>query len=328
MLCRGILPAADGSPAYNFLNIAPSPKIYGLGGVNISSIDGDILSTEQNPALLGPEMSSRLGISYMRYIAGSNFASAAFAHSAGERGAWAASLRYFGYGSIPRTDIAGIETGSFSPKDVAFSGLYSHDLSDMLRGGFAVKALYSSYDSYSAFALGVDLGINFYDEERDLSLSAVVVNLGGQVKRFDASYDRLPIDLRLGWTQSFPGLPVRFSVTAWNLTKWNMPYYDPGDGSDSAAPALKSSFGSNLMRHLVFAADIVPDERYYISVGYNYKTRTDMTSYSRNLLSGFSLGAGLDIGTWGIGVAFAQPHSGATTFMLSLSAGINQLIGN
>ena len=326
--CFSQIIAADSSPAYNFLNISPSPKIYGMGGINISSVDAGVLASEQNPALLGPEHSSRAGISYMRYIGNSNFASAAYSHAAGEYGAWAASIRYFGYGSIPRTDISGIETGSFAPKDLAISGLYSHSLSDLLRGGFAIKAIYSSYDSYSAFALGVDLGINYYDEEKDLSLSAVVVNLGGQIKRFDQTYDRLPVDLRLGWTQSFPGLPVRFSITAWNLTKWKLPYYESGDGTSGSAPALKSSFGSNLMRHLVFAADIVPSERYYIGVGYNYKTRTDMSTYSRNLLSGFSLGAGLDTDAWGVGVALAQPHSGAFTFMVSLSASIEQLIGN
>ena len=41
-------------------------------------------------------------------------------------------------------------------------------------------------------AVGVDLGINYYDPDRDLSLSAVVTNLGGQVKRFNERYDRLP----------------------------------------------------------------------------------------------------------------------------------------
>lgn len=319
--------SADGSPAYNFLNITPSTKIYGLGGVNISSTDGGVLSTEQNPALLGAEHSGKLALCYMRYIGDSNFTSLAYAHSAGERGAWAASLRYFGYGSMDRTDPTGATLGNFSPKDLAISGLYSHDFTEMLRGGFTIKALYSSYDSYTAFAIGVDLGMNYYDEERDLSLSATIVNLGGQIKRFNESYDRLPVDIRLGWTQSFPGLPVRFSVTAWNLTKWNLPYYETGDGTTGEKPQLKSSFVSNMFRHLVFGADIVPSDKFYICIGYNYKTRTDMSTYNRNLLSGFSLGAGMDIGAWGVGLAFAQPHTGATTFMVNLSAGISELIG-
>ena len=51
-----------------------------------------------------------------------------------------------------------------------------------------------------------------------------------------------------------------------------------------------------------------------------------MSTYSRNLLSGFSLAAGLNVKKFGFGVAFAQPHTGATTFMFNLTANINEFI--
>ena len=84
-----------------------------------------------------------------------------------------------------------------------FSGMYSHDFTDRLRGGINVKLIYSSYEQYTAFALATDLGLNYYDEERDMSLSLVIKNLGGQIKRFDQAYDRLPFDIQLGWMQRF-----------------------------------------------------------------------------------------------------------------------------
>lgn len=325
-LCTAGIHAADSSPAYNFLNIPSSARIYGLGGINISSIDDDINSIDQNPALLGPEFDMQLGINYMRYIADANFAGVRFGTRASEHGAWAAGIQYFGYGEITGADEMGNLTGNFSPKDVNFSGTYSHDITDRLRGGITLKLLYSSYGEYSAFAVATDLGINYYDPERDLSLSAVIANLGGQVKRFDQAYDRLPVDLRLGWSQSFGSLPIRFSITAWNLTKWKLPYYDPGDGTSSDGLAIKESFGSNLFRHLVFAADFIPSEKFHIGIGYNYKTRTDMSTYSRNVLSGFSIGAGMNVKSFKFGVAFAQPHSGASTFMFNISTNLTELI--
>lgn len=318
--------AADSSPAYNYLNIPSSTHTYGLGGVNISSIDDDINSIDQNPALLGPEFERQIGLNYMRYISGSNFAGARFASPAGEHAAWGVGIQYYGYGSMDRTDIAGNVTGEFSPKDVTFSGVYSHDITETLRGGINMKFLYSSYGDYTAMAIATDLGLNYYDAERDLSLSVVVANLGGQVKRFDRRYDRLPFDIRLGWTQSFASLPIRFSITAWNLTKWKLPYIDAGDGSAESGHVLKDSFSSNLFRHLVFAADFVPSDRFHIGIGYNYKTRTDMSTYSRSFLSGFSLGAGLRVKSFGIGVALAQPHTGATTFMFNLSTNLSELL--
>lgn len=318
--------AQQGSTAYNFLNVTSSARIYGLGGVNISLVDDDINTIDQNPALLGSEMGGMLALNYMHYLGGSNFAGVRYGHGAGERGAWAATLQYFGYGSMKEALPDGSIVGTFSPKDVAFGSTYSHDITDRLRGGIALKALYSGYADYTAFALSTDLGINYYDSDRDLSLSVVLANLGGQVKRFNESYDRLPFDVRLGWSQSFGNFPIRFSVTAWNLTKWHLPFTETGDGSSTSQPKVKDTFTSNLFRHLVFGADLVSNPNYYISLGYNYKTRTDMSTYSRSFLSGFSLGAGLKVKSFAVSLAFAQPHSGGTTFMLNLSYNFNDLI--
>ncbi len=320
------LSAQDGSNAYNFLNISSSSKIYGLGGVNISLVDDELSTSDQNPALLGTEMSGQIALNYMHYVGGSNFAGIRYAHSAGEHGAWSAAVRYFGYGSMTETLPDGSIVGSFSPKDVAFGGTYSHDITDRLRGGIDLKMLYSGYADYTAFAISTDLGINYYNEERDLSLSLVAANLGGQVKRFDQSYDRLPFDIRVGWSQSFGTFPVRLSVTAWNLTKWSLPYVEHGDGSTDREPEVKDSFSSNLFRHLVFGADLISSENFYIGLGYNYKTRTDMATYSRNMLSGFSLAAGLNVRSFSVGIALAQPHTGATTFMVNLNCNLSQLI--
>lgn len=315
----GSLRAQDSSPAYRFLELPSSTLAYGLGGVNISAIEDDINSIDQNPGLLGPEIDMQLGVNYMRYVSESNFAGVKFGHSAGEHGAWAAGIQYFGYGTIKGADVNGVLTGDFSPKDMVINAMYAHDISDRWRGGFNLKFVYSSYDSYSAMAVATDLGVNYFNPESNLSFSAVVSNLGGQVKRFQDSYDRLPIDVRIGLTKSFGSLPINWSVTAWNLTKWHLPYYDNGDGTDDSDPEVKDSFGSNLFRHLIFAADFVPSEKFHIGIGYNYKTRTDMATYKRSFLSGFSVCAGLNVRNFGVGIALAQPHTGATTIMLNLS---------
>lgn len=316
----------DGSSAYNFLNVTSSARIYGLGGVNITLVDDDITVVDQNPALLGGEMSGIIALNYMRYMGGSNFAGLRYGHRAGERGAWSASLRYFGYGSMQETLPDGTAVGSFSPKDVAFGATYSHDITDRLRGGIEVKGIYSGYADYTAFALATDLGINYYDSDRDLSLSIVAANLGGQVKRFNESYDRLPIDLRVGWSQSFGSFPLRFSITAWNLTKWKLPYLETGDGSGESSGEMKENFTSNLFRHLVFGVDLIASPTYYLSLGYNYKMRTDMATYSRSIISGFTLGGGFKVKKMAVGIALAQPHKGATSLMFNLSYNLSDIL--
>jgi hypothetical protein len=76
----------------------------------------------------------------------------------------------------------------------------------------------------------------------------------------------------------------------------------------------------------VFGADIVSSPNWYLGLGYNYKTRTDMSTYSRSMLSGLSLAAGMKVSHFSFGLALAQPHSGATTFMLNLTYDLNNLI--
>lgn len=318
--------AQDGSTAYNYLNITSSARIYGLGGINITAVEDELSVTDQNPALLGPEMDNQILVDYMLYMGGSNFAGARYARAINDRGTWSAGIRYFGYGNITAADEFGNINGTFSPKDVNFNAAFSYDITDRLRGGIALKFLYSSYEEYSALAIATDIGINYYDPDSEFSASVVLANAGGQVKRFNDTHDRLPFDIRLGIAKIFPGLPIRFSITAWNLTKWHLPYLETGDGTTTEPFKKKDSFSSNLFRHLVFGVDFVPSERFFVALGYNYKTRTDMSTYARNFLSGFSLGAGLNLRRFNVGLALAQPHSGATTLMLNLNLNLNDLL--
>lgn len=317
----------DGTTAYEFLGVSASSHVYALGGTNITVIDDDVNLIDQNPGLLGPEYEMQAGLNYMRYLGGSNFMGARFAAPAGERAAWAVGVQYFGYGSIDGYDEQGNATGaSFSPSDIAFSGTFSHDITDRWRGGITLKFIHSSYEIYKALAICADLGVNYYDPDRDLSFSVVLKNLGGQVKRFNENYDRLPWDIQVGFGKSLGTTPLRLSVTAYNLNKWSLPYYSTDDGNVSGELEEHDKFMGNLFRHLIFGLEYVPSEKFYIALGYNYKTRTDMSTYARNFLSGFSAGAGLKVKAMGFGVAFAQPHVGGTTFMFNLTASVSEML--
>ena len=319
--------AQDGATAYKFLNITPSSHVYGLGGHNISLIDDDVNLVEQNPALLGPEVEKQVALNYMRYIGGCNFMGARYGMGINEHSAWAVGVQYFGYGSMKAADVEGNINGTFSASDMAFNATYSHDISENWRGGINVKMLYSSYESYSAVAIAADLGVNYYNPASDFSASLVLKSLGGQVKKFNEKYDKLPWDVQLGFTKGLSDVPFRISVTATNLTKWKLPYFKRSDDNSTTSDLVKKdSFGSNLFRHLTFAGEYAPNERMYIGLGYNYKTRTDMSTYARNFLSGFSLAAGMKVRGFGFGIALAQPHSGATTFMVNLTTSINELM--
>ncbi len=319
------LPAAaqTGRSAYDFLNIPTSSHVFGLGGTNIALIDDDVSLAGQNPALIGPEIDRQLAFSYMHYMGGSNFAGVRFGKAAGERGAWAAGVRYLNYGEITGYDPDGTMTGTFSPADVVFEGTYSHDFTYRLRGGINLKMIYSNYEQYSAFAISADLGINYYDDDHDFSVSLVLKNMGGQVKRFEEAYDRLPFDVQIGFMKGLGMSPFSFGITALHLTKWDLPYYDHKEGEETE---LKSNFGKNLFRHLIFGLQYQPNERFYVDLAYNYKMRSDMSNYQRNFFSGFSVGLGFKARTFSIGAAYAMPHKSASSILLNVGLNISELL--
>lgn len=311
--------------AYSFLEIPTSVQAFSLGGVNISTIDTDVTLADQNPALIGPEIGMQAAFNYMHYMGSGNFAGLRYGMSHGSRAAWACGIQYMDYGAFTRADEWGVTDGTFHPKDIELSGLYSHDFNDKLRGGINIKMIVSSYEHYSALAFAADLGLNYYDGDHDTSLSLVLKNMGGQVKRFDKAYNRLPFDIQLGWTQGIGSSGFAFSLTAWHLNRWKLPYYTHDE--NSAEPdKLKDSFVSNLMRHLVFGLQYKPSDKFYLGFGYNHKMRTDMATYKRNFLSGFSLGAGFKVKSWGFGVAYAMPHKSGSEIMINISSDIAELL--
>lgn len=318
--------AQTGRSAYDFLEIPTSSHVYGLGGANIALIDDDVTLAEQNPALIGPEIDRQLALSYMHYFGSSNFAGVRFGNAAGEHGAWAVGIRYLGYGEIAGYNPDGTSIGSFSPIDLVAEGTYSHDFTYRLRGGINFKMIYSSYEQYTAFALAADLGLNYYDDEHDLSLSLVLKNMGGQIKRFDEAYDRLPFDVQLGMMKGLGESPFSFGITAWHLNRWNLPYYHHEKEGEEESGELKTSFGKNLFRHLIFALQYQPNERFYIDLAYNYKMRTDMSNYQRSFFSGFSVGLGIKSRTFSVGAAYSMPHKSASTILLNLALNISELL--
>lgn len=322
-----IMADGGGSSAYDFLTIPTSAHAFSLGGSAPAIIDDDVTLVDQNPALLGPEIEKQVAFNYMMYMQSGNFAGLRYGMAAGERGAWALGMRYLNYGSITRYDQDGFSDGTtFSPQDLVIEGTYSHDFTDRLRGGINFKMAYSNYDGHSAFALAADLGINYYDPEHDLSLSAVLKNAGGQIKRFYDAYDRLPIDLEFGYMQGLGSSPFSIAITATNLTRWKLPYYSHSSDTEGQPLELKSSFVSNLFRHLIFGVQVAPSEKFYAALAYNYKTRSDMSTYSRNFLSGFSIGLGIRVKSFGVQLAYAMPHKSGSSLLLNLSYSIGELV--
>ena len=211
----------ESQTGYNFLRLPASAHAAALGGDNITIIEDDESMIFNNPALLSSVSDKTINLNYMNYMQGTNTASAAFNRIVKERASWAVSAQYIDYGSMKEVDENNVQNGDFTAKDISLGAYFSYLLTDRLAAGITTKFITSYIGNYNSIAMGVDLGINYYDPNYEWSLSLVAKNLGGQLKAYNDNFEKMPFDLQAGVSKKLTNTPFRVSATMVDLTKWD-----------------------------------------------------------------------------------------------------------
>lgn len=290
--------AQTGDTGYQFLNVPTSAHSAALGGGNVSIIEDDPTLMFTNPALLTNVSDKTLSLNFTSYISSTSKLSAALAKQAGERGTWAVAAMMLNYGKMTETNENFEQLGEFSAKDISIQGGYTYLFSDYWSGGVQGKVIMSNYGEFKSTALGVDLGINYYDVDHGLSVSLVGQNLGGQVKALYETNEKLPFNLVAGISKDLANAPIRLSLTFDNITDW-----------DEKKP----------INHLTFGADIFPSSTTWVAVGYNPRRGNEMKIGDSKHWAGLSLGAGLTLKKLKIGLAWGKYHVAASSLLINAS---------
>lgn len=295
------LKAQESETTCNFLRLPMSAHVSSLGGDNISIPDDDASLLFHNPALISNVTDKSLALSYMNYMEGVNVGGATFVKAWGERATWGVQAMYIDYGEMKQTTADNVQIGEVSAKEVMVGATLSYLLTDRIAGGVSTKLISAHIAGYSALAVGVDLGLNYYDDETLLSVSAVARNLGGQVKAFEDEFEKLPFDLQLGVSKQLVGAPLRFSATMTRLNSWD----------------------DRFINHLVVGADLLLSQQIFLAAGYNFRRADEMkisdgegeSSHGAAL----SLGAGLQLERFKLQVAYANYHVSTASLLFNVS---------
>ena len=294
------------------LRFPMSSHVAALGGENISVIEDTPWVGWANPALYSGVSNHSLGLDFMTYANGSFWAGAQFVKAFGSRHTGAVTAQMMNYGSMDETDEMGNVLGDFAPKDMVIGVGYSYLLSDHWAGGANLNTIYSKYGDFSAFALAVDLGVNYYDPDKDFSVAATLKNIGAPIKSFDDRTERLPFNMQLGFSKGISHAPVRISLTMTDLTRWkNSDYFVAADDE-------KLSFGKKLMNHFVLGIDVLPTDYLYLSAGYNFRRAYELKAAGSGHGAGLSFGGGLNLSRIKLGVSYAKYHLSTSSLMFNL----------
>lgn len=291
--------AQESQTEYNFLRLPVSAHAAALGGENITIIEDDPALMFSNPALAASVNDKTIGLSYMNYMDGVNYMSASFNKILKEKATLAGGIQYVNYGKMKQTDENNVQSGEFSASDIAIDAIFSYQLSERIVGGITAKFIMSYIGSYSSMAAGIDLGVNYYDPDREWSISAVAKNLGGEVKAYDEEFGKMPLDLQVGVSKTFTALPVRLSATLVDLTHYNYSFKN----------------------HIILGADVLLSQSLWIGAGYNFRRVEEMKISDGESESshgaGLSFGAGLNLERFKLNVAYGKYHVSSSSLVVN-----------
>lgn len=293
--------AQESQTEYNFLKIPLSAHAAALGGENISIIENDPSLIFSNPALAASVSDLTIGLNYMNYMKGANYMGASFVKVAAEKTTIALAAQYMNYGKMKEYDANKTEIGTFSASEMAIEAILAYDLANNLVGGITGKFISSNIGQYNSLAAGVDLGLNYFNPEKEWSLSIVAKNLGGQIKAYEEDFGRMPFDLQLGVSKTFEALPVRASATLVDMTHYNYRFAN----------------------HICLGADILLSSNIWLGIGYNFRKADEMKIGTGDNQSahgaGLSLGAGINLERFKLNLAYGKYHASTGSIIVNLA---------
>ena len=289
----GFAPAAHGqnSVAFAFLRLDAAPRAAALAGALDAVPTDDPAALFHNPALLSPETSGSVGLTYLNHLSDQKAGTLAYGRTVAGYDA-AVGVRYFGYGELEGYDEAGVETGSFSAGSLALTVGAAKAYDARLRLGAALSLVTTSVETERATALGADLGAS-YTLPGALTVSAVARGLGITLGSLGTTKDVLPLDLRVGVSKRLQYLPLLVTVTGYDLQ-------DPGAGPDG-----RTGF-EQVIGHVGVGGELQFSRAFQVRAGFNPRRNQEMRSGERLDPAGLGLGFGLRVRRYALDYGWAS----------------------
>jgi hypothetical protein len=315
-----------GEGVFNFLQLTNSAKTAALGGIQVALPDPDPELLLQNPSLLSPEMSNSLSVNYAKYLAGIGFGQVSYARDLGKYGMAAIGIQFIDYGQFVAADETGLITGSFSASDYALNLTWAKSFGTLFTVGATLKPIYSHLENYWSSGIAAELGITRHSTDRLTTLALCVKNLGAQLRTYygGGTHEKIVWSLQLGCTRQLAYAPLRFSITAYDLNRWNKAVTTT-DPNEIVTTASGQTPFSSMMRHLSLGAEIFPENKITLRLGYNYRRHADLSIPDQSGLSGFTTGLGINLSRVRFNYALSAYSQSGTVHSFSLSANLSGL---
>jgi hypothetical protein len=274
-----VLGQIGGNHSFEFLQLPAHARLAALGGVNVSLADKDVNFFHNNAALAGDTLNGLASAGYQFFVGDVGNALFTYAHHDRRWGQLIAGIQHTDYGTIQGYDESGAETLAYASGETAILVGRTHRIGHM-RIGATLKAVFSNIAGYRASALLTDVGAIFQHPDQELTVGLVIKNIGVVLSDYmEHGSPGLPFDVQAGVTLKPEHMPVRFSLTAYNL------------GKSELLPDIESaSVVERVLSHLNAGAEILLHQNVNVMLGYNYLLHQSLKTATSNAGAGFNYG--------------------------------------
>lgn len=340
-----------GSHTYEFLNLLTSARTASLGGNTISIKDNDLNLAYQNPSLLDSSMNKELALNIINYFAGIKYGDVSYAMNSKEKGTYSVAIHFVRYGDFPETYSNGDLSGkTFTGGEYAFNLGWGKQLNNINEWGLSkkldslffiganVKFIYSSLADYYSFGIAADIAATYYNPKQQFTTALVVKNFGRMFKTYiKDSVEPLPFEIQIGISQKLDKAPLRFSIVAQHLEKWDLTYNNPNNTNVSLDPATNQpisqsedfwnstkKYADKVMRHVVLGGEVLITKNFNLRFGYNYQKRKELGVTTKMAMAGFSGGFGFKISKFRLSYGMAIYSLAGTSHYFSVSTNLSE----
>lgn len=318
-----------GTTTFALLDLGYNARASALGTNFITVKDQDVNLGLGNPSLYNTKMHNTMGINQALLPGGINYGMFTYARNFDSIGTIAGHLRYVEYGKMDQTDVAGTTIGTFTPSEYILGAGIGRQLNPQISVGANLNLIYSQLSSYNAFGLSVDLAGTYTLEKANLLVTALVKNAGFQFKGYTSdNRAALPANFQLGISHRLKHAPIRFSLLAHHLNKWDLTYNDPNlqptvdPLTGDTIPVTYAGFGEKLANHFTYQVELLFSKNIHLRAAFDYHRRQELKVVERAGVAGFSFGVGLYFKRITIDYGFSVYSKAGISNMLSLTTNL------
>ncbi|MEQ8472692.1 MAG: type IX secretion system protein PorQ [Marinoscillum sp.] len=272
--------------AYQSVETPFGARNAALGGQVVSLANGDLTQFVMNPGVLDSVKHNAVALNFSPYFAGIRMYSSAYQASFNKIGNLAFAVSYMDYGDFILTDPNGDPNGEFTADDITFVVGKSHRVGSFSLGA-NLKYAKSGIAGYGSSMVLGDLGGIYRVPNIDWTFGLVFKNFGVVFNDYSGNgRAEVPFDVLISTSIKPEHMPVRFSLSAFNLTEKQVYFEDEGEVSTSKSVEI----ADKIFRRINIGTEFVFHPRFQFLLGYNHLRRRELR------LDGGAYGAGLSYG--------------------------------